>query len=406
MLYYLPLEGYIERYTSQWSAPKTGWLERNWIAAGVEYFRIDPGMPVRTITHGAVVDAVGRTEFCFQQIRQLLQLMEQGVITSDDVIYLDDFWTPGLPALFYAMDVMNVRPKVFAFLHAQSVDEFDFTHRMRRWLRPIEAGITNALTGVFVCCPLLKTLMLDGGLGDDSKIHVTGHPFSSEEVMERMPAWYRIARTGRRMTIPDRKNQVVWSSRFDAEKNPHFFLEVAETIMKEQKDTTFVVCTSQPKLRSNDPTTLEALAKLQLKYPYQMQVREGLSKEQYYDILTESKVQFNCANQDFVAITLLEASVAGCWPVYPDFRSFPETFGTRGQHYMYRHLDSGNACGAIRFALSLSQEHFTPSAIRTRSWIHSRFDVAWIRQLRAMQSVSFEAPEELLDRAWLNPYRY
>jgi len=41
MLYYCPLETYKERYTMQWAAPKTGWLERNWIAHKIPYTRID-----------------------------------------------------------------------------------------------------------------------------------------------------------------------------------------------------------------------------------------------------------------------------------------------------------------------------------------------------------------------------
>lgn len=387
MLYYLPLEGYKERYTLQWSAPKTGWLERNWIRAGVDYKRIDSDLPVRTIKSGAVLDAVGRSLHCFEQIKELLLLAEGGAIKDTDVILLDDFWTPGLEALPYAFHLLGIRPRCYAFLHAQSVDEFDFTYPMRSWMRPIERGFGEWLDGIFVCCPTLKDLVCFGGIAKSWKVHVTGHPFSSEEVMERMPHWYKVMILSQCFNllpkqILERKNQVVWSSRFDAEKNPMFFLTIVEQMIRENADVKFVVCTSAPKLRSNYTAALDRLRFLAATNPTQLEIREGLSKEEYYATLCESKIQFNCASQDFVAITLLESAVAGCYPIYPYFRSFPETFLWE-QEFLYQHLDIQDAVGKIKQVLA-RDDLWTPDAIKKRSWIYKRFDYSWMRMLNKM----------------------
>jgi hypothetical protein len=408
MLYYVPLESIPSRYTMQWAAPRTGWLERNWIKAGVEYKRIDPLVDVAAydelrkadasvIKTGSVVDGVGRSLQTFEQVKHLLILAEQGKVTSEDVIFFDDFWTPGLEALPYAFHLLGIKPKMYAFLHAQSVDEFDFTHPMREWMRPIETGFAAALDGIFVCCPTLKDLVCFGGIAPRDKVHVTGHPFSSEEVMERMPADYRMQMSGRdangkpftnsagqALAFP-RKNQVVWSSRWDSEKNPKFFVNVMlETIQDTFSDARFVVCTSAPQLRSNNPSLVTLLKAAIAKYPTRIELREGLTKEEYYAILCESKVQFNCANQDFVAITLLEASVAGCYPIYPYFRSFPETFlWNKGHEFMYGHLDQGHAVGAICDVVH-DDTLWTADKIKGRSWIHRRFDDSWIRMLRLL----------------------
>lgn len=381
MLFYVPLEPYVERYTMQWSAPIVGWLERRWIEAGIEYRRVEGTMGdvQRTIKTGCVLDAVGRSLFSFSQIGQLLRLAEEGRITSKDVIYFDDFWTPGMEALPYAFSLMGIKPKMFAFLHAQSVDEFDFTYPMRHWMRHVEKAQGTFLDGIFVCGHTLKDLVVFGGVAPADKVVVTGHPFCSEEVMERMPSRHKVI-------YSERKNQVVFSSRFDAEKNPCFFLEVARRVIEEYPliNARFVICTGAPKLRSNYPKALEDLEWSMSVHPKGIILREGLTKEQYYEILCESKVQMNTADQDFVAITLLEASVAGCFPIYPYFRSFPETL-RRNTMFMYERLDVDSAVDKIVNVLTVDQSLlWSDGALQKRAWIHERFDTSWKRQLIAM----------------------
>lgn len=381
MLYYVPLEGYKERYTMQWSAPITGWQERNWREAGIEYTRIDGEQVSREIKTGSVVDAVGRSIHCFSQIKELLFLAEQNKITNQDVIYFDDFWHPGIEALPYAFHLMGIKPRMYAFLHAQSVDEYDFTHPMRHWMRHFEKGIGTALEGIFVCCPFLQRLVVEGGIAPPYKVHVTGHPFSSEEVRERMPVYG--------LDYP-RENKVIWSSRWDSEKNPDFFLKVALNIInREIKEygkprTRFVVCTGAQKLRSNNPELLAILNGSKLVFPNNIILKENLSKEEYYTELCTAKVQFNCADQDFVAITLLEASVAGCYPVYPEFRSFPETFWYN-REFMYPHKYEAGATEKLWNALQLPDSTWSTAEITRRQWIHERFDYSWLRMAILMR---------------------
>lgn len=402
-LYYCPLEPLKERYTMQWSAPKTGWLESRWTEAEVDYVRIDGKQPddKKVIKAGCVLDAVGRCVFAHSQVEELLKLAEAGRIKDSDVILLDDFWHPGIESLAYAFHLLNVRPLVYAFLHAQSVDEFDFTWSMRHWMRHVERGYGEFLDGIFVCCPTLKDLVVMGGIAPRNKVHVTGHPFNSDEVMSRMPSWYR-SQMKDEMTLElgdggmKRKNQVVWSSRFDAEKNPRFFLQVVEKCIQSNvfvNDMKFVICTSSPKLRSNDSRALAELDGMLTKYPDHLELKENLTKEEYYATLCESKVQFNSASQDFVAITLLEASVAGCWPVYPYFRSFPETFLWE-HRYMYQHLDVEDATHRILRSLAMPDWQWSVERIKERSWIHSRFDSAWVRMLKLMNVDMKYRPEQ------------
>lgn len=378
MLYYVPLESYKERYTMQWSAPGTGWVERNLRNAGVEYIRIDPtdgrAAPVKT---GCVLDPVRRSKFCFNQIAMLLDLADAGYITDNDSIYFDDFWHPGIEALPYTFDQMLIHPEMYAFCHAQSVDRFDFTHRMRHWMRPFEVGIGRVLNGVFVSCPALKDLLVEGGVAQVYNVHPTGFPLNTEEVIERMPQHW--SKTGGGHRDP----KVVWSSRWDKEKNPEFFLLMAEQVIKEMPNAGFLICTGADKIRSNDPSLLKSLHHFLGKYPQNIYLLEGLTKEEYYQALCTSKVQFNCASQDFFSITLLEASIAGAWPMYPYFRSFPDALADQ-RGFMYEHLNLPHAVRKVKEILSWNDDPWKPVALIEREWIHKRFETSHLRMLKVM----------------------
>jgi glycosyltransferase involved in cell wall biosynthesis len=395
---YIPLEPLQERYTAQWSGAKTGWLERNWIGAGIDYVRIggertDTELPT-FIKSGAVLDARGRTLWAFRQIEKLLEMGEAGQITDSDVILFDDFWHPGMEALRYAFDQWRVTPRMFAFLHAQSVDLFDFTAPMAEWMRHFERGNAAMLDGIFTSCSFLGNLIVRpedhfGPIANHRKVWVTGHPFSTIEVASRMPYSHPFYKT-KTCEIVERRNRVIYSSRWDREKNPIFFLHVANYLLSHglvPDDTQFVVCSSAPKLRSNEPYLLSRLQEEVSKNPRNFVLMENLTKEQYYGVLQTSKIQFNCALQDFVAISLLEASVAGCYPVYPKFRSFPETF-QEDDSYMYKIGDVEGAASLIAQVMGNGNDPWYPKALSKRAWIHERFAATWLYQYKIMKASS------------------
>lgn len=373
MLFYLPLESYKERYTFQLSAARTGWMERKWSEIGLQYHRTDGGEQfVKTIGTGQVLDAFGRSRHAMRQIQGLLNLLSNYAITDDDVIYFEDFWHPGIEAFKYACHMAGKHPRMYAFLWAQSVDQYDFTHPMRHWMRPFEQAIGGILDGIFVANTMLKDLVCKARIATWEKVHVVGLPFCSEEVLERMDT----------KNPPERQNQVVFSSRWDTEKDPLFFLQVANLVIQRKPDAKFVICTSAPKLRSNDPRLLEFLKDWILYHPDNIILKENLSKEEYYKILQSSKIQFNCARQDWVSFTLLEATTAGCYPIYPHRRSFPETLQS-DLRYMYVSDEITSAERKILEVLD-RDDLWTSEAIEDRSWVYKRYDDTWARMTNLM----------------------
>ena len=131
-LFYFGLEPLKARYTYQ--------LCKEWMPATfapcektgkIKFIDIDGDFDAdQEIKVGAVLDAIGRGKYSLSQCQNFLQRIYRDEVKSGDVIFLQDYWTPGLDAIWYALDLYGIDVKVYAMLHAQSVDEYDFTYPM------------------------------------------------------------------------------------------------------------------------------------------------------------------------------------------------------------------------------------------------------------------------------------
>ena len=143
--------------------------------------------------------------------------------------------------------------------------------------------------------------------------NISGLAFGKEEVQSRVPD---------RKNFFDRKRRVCFAARFDQEKQPGFFMDLVERVTS-YTNTEFCVLSGGP-LRSNDHTYLDRAHKLETEG--KLKIYENLKKNEYYEILADSRVLFNCALQDWVSNTASEADALGTNCLYPAYRSFPEAF--------------------------------------------------------------------------------
>ena len=376
MLYYCPLEAYEDRYTMQLTKPITGWLESNWRSSSIAYHRVKSITDYADTTvvgdAGQVLNGVLRSQSALMQIDSLIDLISKGKLQSNDVIFFDDFWHPGIEALAYTLHQSNINVPMFAHLYAQTVDAFDFTVPMKRWMRHIEKGYAEILTGIFVANTMLKDLVVEGFDVDPSKVHVTGLLFDANEVKSRI-SQVRSSET--------KRNRVIFSSRCDAEKNPRFFIELAERFRLIDPSLEFVICSG----RSRDRLTSDPQIKEQLAYAeaslFNFRIKASLTKNEYYRELANAKIQFNCADQDWVSYTLLEAVCAGCFPVYPNTRSFPETLPLK---YLYTHKNIESAIDLILKSL-VDDVEWSDDAMQARqNRIAQDHALTWKRQASIM----------------------
>lgn len=311
---YMGLESYESRYTLQ----LTDWATRTMNRRNIEYV-IVPGETIddsKAISVGQVLDAHGRSYFSMSQMMNLVQMMKNGQVTSEDIIFFEDMFQPGIESLPYIMDQIpeKDRPQVWVRCLAQSIDPDDFVHvwGMAPWMSKYEHMVNDFVTGVLASNEEMVAHMKIAGWTAPI-YNISGLTFDRDEVRSRVS------------NIPkfdDRKFRTVFAARFDQEKQPNFFMDVAEQLGP-TLNVEFAVLSGGP-LRSNNPIYLERAYELQKRGI--LKIYDNLSKNEYYKILADSRVLFNCALQDWVSNTVSEADALECNVLFPAYRSFPETF--------------------------------------------------------------------------------
>jgi len=316
----------IEKLQARYSLQLQEWNERVFKLRGIDYEIVyGEDLTGDQIVTGSVLDAHGRSYYSLTQIANLVKLMKEGKVTSDDVIFFEDAFTPGMESLFYIIDQVpaNYRPKIYVRFLAQTTDPDDFVNRegMFNWMRKYEEMLDTHVTAIMVASEEFVAHLRIAGMR--APIYVTGLPFGKDEVRSRVPDV---------KPITERKRRVGFAARWDDEKQPHFYMDLAERFYKHSPGVEFAVFCGHPELKSNNPELVERAMNLQGSNKANFKVYTGLKKNNYYELLADSTILFNCALQDWVSNTVSEADTFGTLTLYPAYRSFPEVFANNAKN--------------------------------------------------------------------------
>lgn len=316
-LYYMGLESYKARYTLQ----LTEWNRSVFDQRGLDVVYV-PGLTLdnsQKISVGQVLDAHGRSYFGMSQMMNLVRLMQQGEVTSEDVVYFEDMFQPGIESLPYIIKQIDPaqRPRIYVRCLAQSIDPDDFVHvwGMQEFMGHYEKMVDSFVDGVLATNEEMVMHMKIAGWRAPI-YNISGLAFGKTEVQSRV---------GEIKPWSDRARRVVFSARWDQEKQPDFYMDLIEEYHRRYPITNveFAVC-SGARLKSNNDSYMTRTRQLQQQGL--LTIHEDLEKNDYYRIVNDSRVVFNCALQDWVSNTVSEADALGCNVLYPAYRSFPETF--------------------------------------------------------------------------------
>jgi len=314
-LYYMGLEPYKARYTLQ----LTEWNKRVFEKRGIQYV-IVPGDTLtsdQNIVVGQVLDAHGRTYYSNTQMANLIKLMKQGEVTSEDVIYFEDMYTSGIDSLAYIITQVpgQYRPRIFVRCLAQTIDPDDFLHvwGMQGFMRKHEEMVNEFCT---ILASNEEMVMHMKVAGWKAPIYnISGLAFGKQEVQERI---------GYIKPFEDRTMRVVFAARWDQEKQPDFYMDLIDAYNERYGNNVEFALLSGAKLRTNNDSYMERT--YNMRDSGKLTIYSDLDKNDYYRLLNDSRILFNCALQDWVSNTVSEADALGCNVLYPAYRSFPETF--------------------------------------------------------------------------------
>ena len=322
-LYYMGLESYEARYTLQ----LTEWNKRVFDARGLDVVYM-PGETLdnsQKIVVGQVLDAHGRSYFGMSQMMNLVRLMQQGEVTSNDVIYFEDMFQPGFESLGYIINQVpqEMRPRIFVRCLAQAIDPDDFVHvwGMGKWMMDYERMVNDivSISGGAVLATNEEMVAHMRIAGWTAPVYnISGLAFGKAEVLERIGGADNIR------PFADRPQRVGFAARFDQEKQPGFFMDLID-MFHEQYPVVVEFCIySGGELRSNNPDYVARARAMEA--AGRLKIYDNITKNDYYAHLNNTRVLFNCALQDWVSNTVSEADTLGCNVLYPAYRSFPETF--------------------------------------------------------------------------------
>jgi hypothetical protein len=321
-LFYMGLESYEARYTLQ----LTEWNRRVFDRRALDVVYV-PGLNLdnsKKISVGQVLDAHGRSYFAMSQMMNLVRLMQQGDVTAEDVVYFEDMFQPGIESLPYILDQVpeNLRPRIFVRCLAQAIDPDDFVHvcNMAGWMSTYERMV-NQIPNVHVLATNEEMVAHMRIAGWTAPIYnISGLAFGKSEVLERIGGSDKI------QPFDQRKMRVGFAARFDQEKQPGFFMDLIDVYLQQGRHRNYIefALFQGGPLRSNNP---EYVRRAQdMSNQGHLHIYENLQKNDYYALLNDTRVLFNCALQDWVSNTVSEADTLGCNVLYPAYRSFPETF--------------------------------------------------------------------------------
>jgi hypothetical protein len=315
-LFYMGLEPYKARYTLQlqdWNVSVFNRRNINYHLVNGQTLSND-----QSIVTGQVLDAHGRTFYSLTQMAELVRLMKIGEVTSEDVIYFEDMYTSGIDSIPYILKQVpkEYRPKVYVRCLAQSIDPDDFLHvwDMQGFMRKYEEMVNEFVDGVLASNEEMVMHMKVAGWKAPI-YNISGLAFGKEEVRSRVKSI---------KSFDSRKLRVVFAARWDQEKQPDFFMDIIEEYTSVYNGDVEFALLSGAKLRSNNSSYMDRT--LDLERQGKLKIYSDLDKNEYYELLNDSRVLFNCALQDWVSNTVSEADALGCNVIYPAYRSFPETF--------------------------------------------------------------------------------
>lgn len=313
---YVPLEPYEERYTLQLRE----WNIQEFNSLGVDYIVVDGKRldDSKAINTGVVLDAHSRSYYALSQCMHLVEMHRNGNLKSDDFIYFEDMFHPGLEALAYCFQLSEYSKRISSPLIAvrclaQTIDSDDFVHYtgLADWMRHYEHMVNSFVDVVFMNSEEMIPYMTAAGW--QVPVAVTGLPFGKLEVLHR--AGNNI------VPFYNRPRDVVFASRIAAEKQPEFFIAVAKEFASRCPDPSVVF-----KILSGAKISSPVIEREILLGSLRLEVHSHLKKEDYYKHLGNARVLFNASLQDWGSVVLPEADTLGTNVLFPAYRSFPEIF--------------------------------------------------------------------------------
>ena len=300
-VFLVDLEPVETRYTAQWKEHIPNLLK----GAGhdVEILSGPTDIPSST-TPGAFLNFGGTNIYKSLQVEGMGRLFCSGSVKPGDHFLFTDAWHPGIINLKYMSELLGIPVITHGLWHAGSYDNYDFLGRLigpERWVRHAEKSFFYAFNHNYFATEFHVKLFFDELLHDGVPLE---NPWYDEEWQDRYTDDNgKIVRSGWPMEyMPEilspyknktKRDLIVFPHRIALEKQVEIFRDLAVNLPEFE----FVVC------QDNE-----------------------LTKDEYHNILAETKIVFSASLQETLGIGAYEGAILDAMPVVPDRLSYSEMY--------------------------------------------------------------------------------
>jgi hypothetical protein len=278
-IWLVDLEAVETRYTKQWKTQFPKLLKKH----GHNVRVVNGGDTPQATTPGAFLNFGGTNVYKSKQLEIIAEAFCKGDVEDGDYFLYTDAWNPTVIQLKYMAELLGINIRIGGLWHAGSYDPADFLGRLignTPWVRNAERSMYECFDHNFFASEFHINMFFEAFPElDKNKVVRTGWPF---EYMEDTLNMYK------NMTKTD---TILFPHRIAPEKQ----MDIFEDLKSALPQYTFIVCQEKQ-----------------------------LSKNEYHNLLGQSKLVFSANLQETLGISWYEGALVGALPMVPDRLSYTE----------------------------------------------------------------------------------
>jgi hypothetical protein len=300
-IFIIDLESVETRYTGEWKHHVPNLLAKEGHNVTVVSGPID--IPNAT-TPGAFLNFGGTNIYKSVQVEKIARLFTEGKIHAGDHFIFTDAWHPGIINLKYMSELLQIPVITHGLWHAGSYDPQDFLGRLvgnKPWVRNAEKSFYECFDYNYFATQFHIEMFFTNLLNDNTMLN----PWFQDDLADLRAGLLtnKIVRSGWPMEYMDniltvyknmpKRDLILFPHRIAPEKQVEIFRDLKEQLPQYE----FVVCQDQ-----------------------------FLTKNEYHNLLGESKLVFSANLQETLGISCYEGAVVGAIPMIPDRLSYTEMY--------------------------------------------------------------------------------
>ena len=296
-VFLVDLESVETRYTGQWKTHVPSLLRK--AGHNVQIISGPADIPSAT-TPGAFLNFGGTNIYKARQVEQMGRLFCDGAVHAGDHFIFTDAWHPGIINLKYMSELLGIPVTTHGLWHAGSYDPQDFLGRLvgnKPWVRNAEKSFYHAFDHNYFATDFHIHMFYENLIQADPDRRQTMY----KTVIEDTVFNNKVVRTGWPMEYMEdiltpykgmkKRDLILFPHRIAPEKQVEIFRDLKEYLPQYE----FVVCQDQQ-----------------------------LTKNEYHNLLGESKLVFSANLQETLGISWYEGALVDAIPMVPDRLSYSE----------------------------------------------------------------------------------